>query len=126
MFTGGVPGARVVLGVVLLRLAPMYPALGVCVCCGGVRLYLDVVGHCFIYKAGRKPFSVKDEDRISLLPDDLILGIIQRPHPHLQCAPCHQRRKVATKELAICRLHTIVYYKLDLLQINIPTPYAKV
>ena len=35
------PVALVVLGVVLLRSAPMYPALGVCVCCGGVRLYLS-------------------------------------------------------------------------------------
>ena len=61
MFTGGAPVTRVVLGVVLPRSAPMYPALGVCVCCGGVRLYLDVVGHCFIYKAGRKPFWVNDE-----------------------------------------------------------------
>jgi hypothetical protein len=50
--------ALVVLGLVLLRSAPMYPALGVCVCCGGVRLYRDVVDHCFIYKAGRKPFLV--------------------------------------------------------------------
>ena len=47
----------VVLGVVLLRSAPLYPALGVC--CGGMHLYRVVVGHCFIYKAGRKPFSVK-------------------------------------------------------------------
>ena len=31
--------AVVVLGLVLPRSAPMYHALGVCVCCGGVRLY---------------------------------------------------------------------------------------
>ena len=48
--------ALVVLGVVLLRSAPMYPALGVCVCCGGVRLYQFVVDHCFIYKSGVKAF----------------------------------------------------------------------
>ena len=51
------PVALVVLVVVLLRSAPMYPVLGVC--CGGVRLYRVVVDLCFIYKAGRKPFSVK-------------------------------------------------------------------
>ena len=53
------PAALVELGVVLLRSALMYLALGVCVCCGGVRLYQIVIGRCFIYKAGRKPFSVK-------------------------------------------------------------------
>ena len=57
MFTVEVPASLVVLGMVLLRSAPMYLALGVCVCCD-VRLYRFVVGHCFIYKAGRKPFSV--------------------------------------------------------------------
>ena len=45
------------MGVVLLRSVPMYPALGVCVC-GDVRLYRCVDDHCFIYKAGRKPFLV--------------------------------------------------------------------
>ena len=53
------PVALVVLGVVLLRSAPMYPALGVCVCGGGVRFYRVIVGRCFIYKAGRKPFSIR-------------------------------------------------------------------
>ena len=53
------PVALVVLGVMLLHSAPMYPALGVCVCYGGMRLFLVVVGHCFIYKVGRKPFSCK-------------------------------------------------------------------
>jgi hypothetical protein len=53
------PVALVVLGLVLLRSAPMYPALGVCVCCGDVRLYRVVDDRCFIYKAGRKPFLVR-------------------------------------------------------------------
>ena len=42
------PVALVVLGVMLLRSAPMYPALGVYVSGDGVRLYRIVVGRCFI------------------------------------------------------------------------------
>jgi hypothetical protein len=38
-----------VLGVVLLGSVPMYPALGMCLCCGGVRLYRVMVDLCFIY-----------------------------------------------------------------------------
>ena len=41
--------ALVVLGVVLLRSVPMYPALDMCVCCGGVRLYLSCGSRSLLY-----------------------------------------------------------------------------
>ena len=39
-------------------LSAVVSALDVCVSWGGVSLYRVVDGWCFMYKAGRKPFSV--------------------------------------------------------------------
>ena len=48
--------AIVVLGKVLLRSASMYPALGMCVCFGGVRLYRAVVDCALYIKRGESLF----------------------------------------------------------------------
>ena len=48
--------AVVVLGLVLPRSAPMYHALGVCVCCGGVRLYRVLFIVASIIKLGESLF----------------------------------------------------------------------
>lgn len=53
--------ALVVLGMVLVRSTYMYPVLDVCVYCDDVRLYWNVVDRCFIYKTGRKLFSIKSK-----------------------------------------------------------------
>ena len=49
--------AVVVLGSVLLRLAPMYPAFGMSVYCDDMHLYRLIDDRCFIYKAGESLFQ---------------------------------------------------------------------
>ena len=50
------PVSFVVLGEVLLRLASLYPALGVCMCFGGGRLYHVAVDRALYIKRGESLF----------------------------------------------------------------------